>query len=143
MEEGDSGISVALIPTASVLDYLPYCKGWLQRAAARSWNGMPYEYVRDGLVGGGMQLWVIYRGSERLAAAVTYIYKPYMVKLCRLLVLGGREADKWMPDFMESLEEFAAANECEAVEAFGRPGWRKSARRTGYGHVCSVFLKRI
>ena len=143
MEEGDGRIEVLLVPTESVRDYLPYCREWLKRAANVSWNGMPYSHAKEGVLSGEMQLWVIGSEFAWVAAAVTYIYRPFTVRLCKILLAGGRGADLWLPEFIETVERFAALNKCGAIEVFGRPGWRKLARRTGFRHECSVFIKRI
>ena len=136
-------ITVVLIPTASVLDYLPDCDTWLKKAAERSWNGMPYSYVHQGVVNGDMQLWFMYHESLLLAAAVTYIYKPFTVRLCRILVAGGRVSERWVLGFTDAIEKFARLNKCDAIEVYGRPGWRRAARRTRFKQVGSVFCKRI
>lgn len=132
-----------MVPTEAVRDYLPFCREWLKRAANISWNGMPYSHVKDGVVNGEMQLWMVGKEYLWVAAAVTYIHKPFTVRLCRILVAGGRDADLWLPELIETVKQFATFNKCDAIEVFGRPGWRKLARRTGFRHECSVFVKRV
>ena len=80
-----------------------------------------YEAISDN----SMQLWVSLDSFDTVEAAlITQILDFPNVRICQMLMCGGREANNWA-HFKEIIEDWAAQIGCQAVELVGRRGWKK------------------
>lgn len=66
-------------------------------------------------------------------------YPKYKSLLIRLLGSDGLPSD-WLND-LQTIEEWAKANGCKSVEAFGRFGWLR--RMPGYGMTHAIARKEL
>lgn len=117
----------------------PQAAPLIQRVLEKTDAGDSLRNVAEHLAAGRYQLWKVGNWD---AAAVTSVkrYPEYGVVLC--LYVGGEGADGWFGDLMSELEAWAAHMDCRYVEAMGRPGWSRMARRRGYEDF-RIYRKRV
>ena len=101
------------------------------------------EDVYKGLKNRNMQLWSAFQtDGECVASLVTEIFYFGKKKVMRLIVLGGGHMADWL-DFLDTLREWAEANECERIEAYCRDGMMRRLEHYGYRklyNLCEVDL---
>jgi hypothetical protein len=74
---------------------------------------------------------------------VTQIVVYPQHKVCLVVALGGEGLDEWFDELMDTIESWAAQNECRYVEEYGRKGWLKVGKKRGYGEVYTVMRKAV
>lgn len=79
-----------------------------------------------------MQLWCVSRKGDVLGVVVTQIYELPVGKVCNILLVGGKEFERWRTGAMKALREFATHLKCDIFIAIGRPGWKKWAKKCGF-----------
>lgn len=91
------------------------------------------------LAQGTQQLWTIAEGGEFVAAAVTQIEHRDLPRILVVKYLAGAGFEQWVQALHEQFLIFAREQKCEAVEAFGREGWRKTLRAMGWSKVAALY----
>jgi len=94
-----------------------------------------YHKLSTGL----QQLWTIAEGGEFVAAAVTQIEHRDMPRVLVVKYLAGAGFDRWVQALNDQFLVFAREQQCEAVEAFGREGWRKPLLAMGWKKVAALY----
>jgi hypothetical protein len=79
--------------------------------------------IKDDLDAGHSLLWVVWDGSELIAAATTKLIKVPTKKLCLITSCAGKRLERWR-QFIADLEKYAASEGCDALRITGRPGWK-------------------
>lgn len=112
----------------------------------------PLNYNRDGMLLSDvlnllkedrMQLWIVVKGEELVAACTTQLMNPYGKKICRHVLMGGEGVREWLDDYLDTVESWAKAEGCCLIEAVGRPGWIRFGRPRGYEHTYTVIQKEL
>jgi len=97
----------------------------LQKGIDKS-NG---EYTLDDLyqflVSDAMQLLVAVINDRIVAAINTEIVIYPRKRAVRLINAGGSHLQQWGPELWEFMEQMAQNNNCDLIEAVGRPGWMR------------------
>jgi len=94
-----------------------------------------YHKLSTGL----QQLWTIAEGSEFVAAAITQIEHRDLPRILVVKYLAGAGFDRWVQALNDQFLAFAREQQCEAVEAFGREGWRKQLLAMGWSKVAALY----
>jgi len=84
-----------------------------------------YRFCTDG----DMQLLMAVIEDEIVAALNTEIIIYPRKKAFRLINAGGSHLKEWGPELWEFMEAAAKLNDCDLIEAIGRPGWMKYLKR--------------
>jgi hypothetical protein len=71
------------------------------------------------------QLWVVWDGSQVIAAVLTRIVVLRSGKACRIIAAGGSRSKEWT-GLVSVIEDFAKREGCRKVTIEGRPGWERS-----------------
>lgn len=110
------------VPPAEVAKLLPFAEPLLKSAITHTGIG-DYGEIRDGILAGNHLLWLaIDPDSAILAAASTQLQSAPIGRVCVITACGGRSIREWL-HLVCRIETYAAAEGCEVVRYFGRPGW--------------------
>jgi hypothetical protein len=122
-------LSVEGVPAAAIGRVWPRVVPWIERALAEGLGHLDSADLRAALDRREMQLWVARRDDAVVAALVTEIVVYPRRKVCRFVLMGGKdgERDAWLP-WLPVLETWARAEGCDLVEIYGRPAWARLVR---------------
>lgn len=116
-----TGVPIHDIPTT-----WPEAAPLLRRALERQDQITEADVVKQ-LAAGEMQLWVHLDdcSGRIICAVVTRITRWPASTICVVRLMGAIDGDRqWLPS-LDVIEEWAAAQGCDAVEIHGRKGWER------------------
>jgi hypothetical protein len=90
---------------------------------------MQYDYL----------LWIVFDDDGICGAAVTYFATYPRKRTLTVMFLGGDNGWAWKEALLATLNRWAADNECETIEASGRPGWARVLRSDGFTPLWQTF----
>lgn len=108
----------------------PVAKAYLDPALAESDQHWP-EAEAD-LASEATQLWVVQRGGDLLAAAVTRITQGRKGEVAEVFLVGGRDFRRWIGPLNDVIATSARQIGCVALRAYGRIGWRDILKAFGW-----------
>ena len=94
-------------------------------------NNFTEAELRNHLVNGTMQLWVIYNGPDNCIAAVaiTSILSndPHFEDetVFEVPFVSGYGMKHWLPELFTTLKAYALSHDCKIMLGYGRPGWKR------------------
>jgi len=99
-------------------------------------NGQCHPFdIFDELIDGDAQLWGIFDDERELVAAFTTRVCQYRnARALSIDWIGGSQMNKWLPDGMEKMKDFAKFNGCNLLKGQGRSGWTKVLKNYGWEH---------
>lgn len=114
-----------------------------ERALERgdSWSSM--EELRADVDRGNTVLWLIVKGNSLAAAFITGVVTAARGKLLHAIILGGTLMPEWFRQFEEKLVSIAKDENCTAVVAAGRKGWKRVFGRCGWAEGPVTMLRMI
>lgn len=89
------------------------------------------------------QLWVVLRGDELMAAALTHLAATREGDICEIHEIGGRDFRLWVKPLSEAIGEAAKKAGCIAMRAIGRFGWREILSENGWKPSYQVYEKAL
>lgn len=114
----------------------PRVRQWLLDAALRSGN--PDErHIIEAIGSGDWTLWT----SPGAAATTDFI--EWEGRKALVFVLAGGNLDEILNVGAPAIEAWARENECKTTMLFGRRGWERKMKQTGYEYVATVLAKEI
>lgn len=122
---------------------LPHVAAALERDAFGRF--LPHD-VLAALAKGHAKLWISWDEEARVAEAamVTEILAFPRCRECHVMLIGGRNMDRWLEPFFATLEAYARAQGCAQVSGMGRRGWeRVMARLPGYRTFGHGIIKQF
>ncbi len=126
-----------LIPQENAADVWPLAEPFIEQAVLYADGLITTETLQEGVEDGSKRLWLIW-GDRCFAAGVTEIIK----ETCFIWAFGGEEMHKWFP-LHTQLEEWAKHEGCKSVHFFGRIGWERILRSSGYERRLVVLRKEL
>lgn len=97
-----------------------------------------YHYLRAGEA----QMWALYDDSGLVKCGlVTQLQEYEQLRVCRVLVLAGRDAD-W-ERYSVDVESWARDEGCQRVESICRPGFARVMKKHGYQQLYVVIAKDL
>jgi hypothetical protein len=96
--------------------------------------------IKAGLLTGEDQLW-IWRTATAFAVGITRLANYPKQRVCTLRIVTGNNVDEWYLPCLETIERWAKANGCQAMEFQARPGWERFIRPLGYDKT-HVYLEK-
>ncbi|MBB5509561.1 hypothetical protein [Paraburkholderia atlantica] len=96
--------------------------------------------IRAGLLTGEDQLW-IWKSPTAFAVGITRLANYPKQRVCTLRIVTGSNMDEWYLPCLETIEKWAKANGCHAMEFQARPGWERFIRPLGYDKT-HVYLEK-
>jgi hypothetical protein len=112
----------------------PFVQSLVESVAERSNGRLRADDVRQALDQGKWQLWIAHDNRQAHALCLTEILIYPQMKTCRLVAATGHDRAEWV-DYLKIIEAWAAANGCELMETWARPGWRRVLKDYTWTHV--------
>lgn len=110
----------------------PDLEGWIRAAVDRD-GLLGIEDIKEAVALRDMQLWVVLREAEPVAACVTEISVYPKAKVLTAVAVGGRGVARWIGVLDAVLTRFAEAHDCTKFNApVARRGWRPFAKALGW-----------
>ena len=140
-------IVTTLVPTeqASVELYLNY--PFIARFIEKSRGRYEFSDFEKWVEGGKMSIWLAYddETGERVGICGVMIDDMAKVRICRIQLLAGEigRGWDWVPPMMDMIESYARDMNCDKLENYGRPGWRRMSKRYGWKEVFSLSEKDL
>lgn len=117
--------------------FWPQAAPHLERALARGRGEYAIDDIRAAIEARDMQLWVYGKFAKVAAAAVTEIRRYPRKTVCVVILTGGDSRTGWK-EAARRIEEWAKAQGCTEIRAYGRRGW---ARAVGWLELDTVTGK--
>lgn len=115
---------------------------WIAAACKTSRGKFDENNIRIGLLEGEDQLW-IWRTETAYAVAITRLINYPKQRVCTIRIVTGRNRSEWQVPAMETIERWAKANGCQAMELQARPGWwRGFLRRLGGYEMTHLYCEK-
>lgn len=89
-----------------------------------------------------MQLWVVYIDDTLIAYTVTQIIDYPCSRRLVIPFVGGKHIDKWLY-LLNYIIEWGKKQSCEAIEGYGRPGWKKILQPFGVEKIHDVYRIKL
>jgi len=136
-----SSVELVSIPLDGVLRAAPLVEELLRPALDRD-TTLSWQHVLGTALRGDYQWWVVWEqdGEQALAAVVTEIVEEPAACVARVLMVGGRDLERWK-QLIGKLEGWARAEGAGAMEIHGRRGWRRVL--DGYAEQRVVLRKDL
>jgi hypothetical protein len=128
-------MQVTWVPTEHVEFVWPNIREFMMGAAEFTFGRFTAEDIKNELLRrqGEQQLWVAFEDKDNFyGAVVTEVYQYPQMRALIMHFTGGKQLPKWKTPMLKILQQFAADNECDAIESYGRPGWAKVFKKDGY-----------
>lgn len=111
----------------------------IQKALDRGLGEWKAGDILGFLLSRDMQLWVAVNDGQIEAAGVTQIVTYPRKKVCDAVLCGGSGVRQWFEN-LATVENWARANGCEFIRAYGRRGWVRAVR---WNAAQSIAIKEL
>ena len=128
------------IPAHLVDEVWDEVRPWIAAACKTSRGKFDENDIRIGCLEREDQLW-IWRTETAFAVGITRIVNYPKKSVCSLRIVTGRNMKEWYLPCLETIEKWAKANGCHAMEFQARPGWERMIRPLGYDKT-HLYLER-
>ena len=128
-------MQVTWVPTEHIEFVWPNIREYMMGAAEFTFGRFTAEDIKNELLRrqGEQQLWIAFEDKDNYyGAVVTEVYQYPQIRALIMHFTGGKQLPKWKKPMLEILQQFAADNECDVIESYGRPGWAKVFKKDGY-----------
>jgi hypothetical protein len=124
--------------------YWPLIEPWIAKALMHGGVTLFPRDVFEGLMSRAMKLWLAIDGQDVKACCVTQLANYPRMKCLNILCVGGTDnrMSEWL-HFYEEIERYAKVLDCEAIEFFGREGWKRAVSEYGFTPVISIYRKQL
>jgi hypothetical protein len=140
-------LEVQLVPKGRILEALTYLGSHLQNSVEHTHGRMTVDDIAALALAPHSQLWVVMDNhAGNVEGYLLTEIKPYTKKT--MFVVHYCAMTPHIKSFVEDqmhavMENFARSSGCHGVEFFGRPGWRKHAKKFGYDAQMVVYEKHF
>jgi hypothetical protein len=114
-----------------------------KRALKRSDSWDTMASLRADVDKGNTTLWLICDSTSMVAAFITGVVAAARGRLLNAVILGGSRMSEWFVQFEQKLRDIAKAEDCKAVVAVGRRGWKRIFERCGWADGPTTMLRMI
>lgn len=131
------------IPAPLIETFWHYAAPYVKRALDHANGEFDHTDFRTLCQNRDMQLWIVAR-PERVVGAITteIIIYPHCKHL-RIVTLAGSEFERWVALANETMDEYAKAHACNAIECFTRRGFVKKLEPLDYKMRHCVLIKDL
>ncbi len=127
------------IPATEIDAVWPLVAPILHAACRRGRGKETPADIRGALTERDLQLWLVWDGGVA-ALAITEIVRHPCKSCCRIRFCTGRGRQAWQ-HHIATIECWAKANGCAAMELIARPSWSRPLKEHGYT-ATHVFLEK-
>lgn len=133
-------VKVSLVPSWEVPNVWDRVSRMLKLATDQSQGRYGLNDLKEKLVSGEFQLWLVFDLDYNILAAVTSTFTIYpQGKFLAGQFLGGEGLDRWKDEFCRVFHNWGRDNKCVAAEFTGRAGWAKVLADNGYREVFRIY----
>lgn len=134
-----------LIDPDKIDDVWGYIENYLKQAVEHTGGRFFIEDIKANIPHRRQQLWIAYEEDEdKIYGAVISEVQDYpRLRVLSIAYAGGIEFHKWLPNLLESCQEFGKLHKCKSFEIYGRNGWGKMLEHIGAKKECSLFTWEI
>ena len=137
-------IYISGIMSYQIDDVWTECKKYIELGNNKSQEEMSVEDIYNNCKDKDMQLWIVFKDDMQIQAVLTTQVIDYPQKrVCRIVTLGGQSMDEWTDTVLSTLEEWAEAQACHAMETVCRTGFIKKLKSFGYEHTYTILGKEL
>ncbi len=135
---------ITAVDTEKIDALWPGVKGFLQSALDYSHGAMNIDDVKNFLMIGNLNLWVVLdKKSKKIRMAiVTEVLQHRRKKICRCILAGGGNAKMWVIT-SGHIETWAKSTGCDRLESSCRAGFEKVFKESGYKKLYTVLAKEL
>lgn len=135
---------ISIIPNGLIYKFIPALAHHLERSEYWSKGRSNVDDIVRFIYTGQMQLWVIFDEEEKSIGYVVTEIKQYPQS--KMLVWQYGAGDYGVLEatndlVFETIERFAKDTGCNGLEVFGRPGWKREAKRYGFNSQTVMYEK--
>lgn len=112
------------VPADRIDDYWPHVSGLIENIAGRSGRRFSAQDYYESFKDRGRQLWVAVTDGDVVMALITEIRTYPGKRVAALVACAGERRGDWL-HYLTTVEKWAKAQGCEAIEAEARPGWER------------------
>lgn len=131
------------IPAELVERFWPFAEPYIKRALDRAHGEFHATDFKRSCLERNLQLWLISKEKRIFGAVTTEIVVYPHRKHCRVITLAGSNFVDWVTLVDTTLDAWALAQGCDAMEAYVRKGLVPRLAPLGYKHGHSVLLKEL
>lgn len=104
----------------------------LAKATNISRGKFSVEDIYTGILNDMYVLWVILENATVVAAFTTRLIKYPNRQAMALDWVGGQRMSEWLPQGIRAIKAHAKANNCAAIEGYGRSAWGRWLAKYGF-----------
>ena len=139
-------VDVLHINSSDVERFWPLVNFMIAEALKYSGGYANAHHIKDYLIEGSMQLFVVFGSDDGLkqkvfGCLVTRITDQPNLRQLEGIVLTGEKRELWQDDMVSMIENFAIQNDCKRLCMLARPGWSKVVKQYGW-KVKNVELQK-
>lgn len=127
------------VPSTLIDEIWPLVDRMLLEACERGRGKEIPDDIRLALNASDLQLWLLWDGTLR-GLVVTEIVRHPRKTCCRIRFCVGRGRETWQ-HHIATIERWAKAQGCAAMELIARPGWSRLLKNRGYA-VTHLFCEK-
>ena len=137
-------IYISGIMSYQIDDVWTECKKYIELGNNKSQEEMSIEDIYNNCKDKDMQLWIVFKDDMQIQAVLTTQVIDYPQKrVCRIVTCGGQSMDEWTDTVLNTLEDWAEAQACHAMETVCRKGFIKKLKNFGYEHTYTILGKEL
>lgn len=131
------------IPAPLIETFWHYAAPYVKRALDHANGEFDHTDFRGLCQNRDMQLWIIARPDRVVGAITTEIVVYPHRKHLRIVTLAGSEFERWVDMANATMDEYARAHDCNAIECFTRRGFVKKLEPLDYKMRHCVLIKDL
>jgi hypothetical protein len=122
------------IPAHLIDEVWDEVRPWIERACSRNRGKYDADDIRTGLASGEDQLWV-WKSPTAFAVGITRLSNYPKQRVCTIRIATGTNSREWRDEAVRTIEKWAKANGCDAMELCARKGWARHLKGYDMTHV--------
>lgn len=135
----DEEVHVSLIPKEVVDQVWGDVTGFIEGAADYTGGRYTVDDAYSMVMNHDFLLWATFDKTGIKGAAVTNFILYPRKKVLHIMFLGGEGGMDWKDKYLKTMQFFAFDNQCDSIEASGRPGWAKILKHDGFTPLWQTF----
>lgn len=132
-------MQVTLVPKEHVLALWPKVRPHAVKAAEYTYGRFEPEDLLDAACAGQFDMWVPFEGQEVFGVVLTQFVQYPRKRCLDMTFIGGDGGMSWKDIMLDTLQHWAADNNCDSIESSGRAGWAKIFKDDGYSMLWQVY----
>ena len=138
---------VTLVPLNYINAIWPDVESLLKGGADRTSGRWDIKSLHFAIASGEQQLWVTFNTDNKITNALTTEIVEYPNKVSLAIQFAGGDDGQANPDTMDivlnKLENYAKDVGCHCIELWGRKGFSKKLKKSGYEESLVFYEKEI